>query len=65
MTHQLPVYRIGLAALLMLLTSGFAVAEPLPAPTVQVQLPQADQTPVTPAPADTIRLAWDRVGIMA
>lgn len=65
MTHQLPIYRIGLAALAMLLASDFAVAEPLPAPTVQVQLPQAGQTPATPAPADTIRLAWDRVGIMA
>jgi hypothetical protein len=60
---------IRLAALLLLLGSGLATAaEPVatpPAGTATIQ-PAADSAATWQAPhAETIRLAWDRVGAVA
>jgi hypothetical protein len=60
---------IRLAALLLLLGSGLATAaEPVAAPTAGTATiqPAADSAATWQAPhAETIRLAWDRVGAVA
>lgn len=63
---------IGFALGALLLISGMAcAADPVPAPQgearVQIMYLQGQVQSVQPAPSDAakIRLAWDRVGIMA
>jgi len=64
-------WQTGLVALAMLLGSGLAVADSPAGPPLQdsVTTEWANSQPTAPAQsaeqAEPVRLAWDRVGIMA